>query len=235
LPDCAPWTETECLSGEKEALGFYWSGHPIDGYADDLREYGARTIADLSRTDAEEPANGGPRDPRRNGDEVTVGGIVAAVRPLKTRKGDRMAVFTLEDRHGGVEVIAFPETFGRAAPLLETGTLIAARGKVERDEEEVRLLASEIVSIGTVRERLSRELAITVAVPPHGRATFEALAELFRQHRGDKPVTLQLELRDRDRPLRVRAQVSSQVRVRPSPALLAEVTKLCGEGSVLLR
>ena len=80
-----------------------------------------------------------------------------------------------------------------------------------------------------------RTSQITVAVPPHGRETFEALAALFEQHRGDKPVTLQLELRDRERPLRVRAQVSSHLRVSPSPAFLAEVTRLCGDGSVLLR
>jgi hypothetical protein len=86
-----------------------------------------------------------------------------------------------------------------------------------------------------VRERLARELAITVSVPPHGRRTFEALAELFDRHRGDKRVTLQLELRGGDRPIRVRAQVSAQIRVAPSPAFLSAVQKLCGEGSVLLR
>jgi hypothetical protein len=82
---------------------------------------------------------------------------------------------------------------------------------------------------------VARELAITVVVPPHGRETFQALADLFDRHRGDKPVMLQLELRDRARPLRVRAQVSSQLRVKPSPAFLAEVAKLCGDGSVSLR
>ena len=65
--------------------------------------------------------------------------------------------------------------------------------------------------------------------------TFEALAELFDQHRGDKPVTLHLEIRSGERPLRVRAQVSPQIRVKPSPAFLAAVQKLCGEGSVVLR
>ena len=231
-----PWTESEQLAAEKEALGLYWSGHPIDGYAEDLREYGARTIAELTVGEvAANGADGAPRDPKRAGDEVIAGGIVAAVRPLKTRKGDRMAVFTLEDRHGGIEVLAFPETYSRCADLLESGTLVAVRGKLERDDDDARLLASEVVSIGTVRERVARELAITVFVPPHGRETFEALAELFDRHRGDKPVMVQLELRDRERPLRVRAQVSSQVRVRPSPAFVAEVTRLCGEGSVSLR
>jgi len=146
-----------------------------------------------------------------------------------------MAVFMLEDRHGSVEVIVFPETFGKSAALVENGTLVVVRGKLERDEEELRLLASEIVSIGTVRERLARELSITLPVPPHGRTTFEALFDLFDQFRGDKPVTVQLEIRNGDRPMRVHAQISSQIRVRPSPVFIAEVQKLCGEGSVALK
>jgi len=236
LPEVAPWTEMEQLAAEKEALGLFWTGHPIDSYADDLREFGARTIADVQ---AGETADGGgdaaSRPPARGGDEISVGGIVSAVRPLKTRKGDRMAVFMLEDRHGSVEVIVFPETFGKSAALVENGTLVVVRGKLERDEEELRLLASEIVSIGTVRERLARELSITLPVPPHGRTTFEALFDLFDQFRGDKPVTVQLEIRNGDRPMRVHAQISSQIRVRPSPVFIAEVQKLCGEGSVALK
>jgi hypothetical protein len=86
-----------------------------------------------------------------------------------------------------------------------------------------------------VRERLARELAVTVAMPPYTRATLEALADLFAKHRGDKPVTLQLELRTDGRRVRVEAQVSSQIRVKPSAAFLDEVQRICGEGSVTLR
>jgi DNA polymerase III subunit alpha len=176
-----------------------------------------------------------PPEPPRGGDDLSVAGIVGAVRQLKTRKGDRMAVFTLEDRHGGVEVVVFPEAFGRCGALVETGRLVLVRGKRERDDEQVQVLASEICGIEVVRERLATELAITVAVPPHGRPTFEALADLFAQHRGDKPVVLQLELRSGPHALRVHAQVSSQIRVKPSPVFLAEVQRLCGDGSVELR
>ena len=59
--------------------------------------------------------------------DTTIGGIVAACRQLKTRKGDRMAVFTLEDAHGSVEVITFPEAYQRAAAFLEIGTMVLVR------------------------------------------------------------------------------------------------------------
>ncbi|HEX7085362.1 MAG TPA: DNA polymerase III subunit alpha [Vicinamibacterales bacterium] len=232
LPDAPAWTESELLSAEKEALGLYWTGHPIDAHADDLREFGARSIAELIGAD---DAETGDALPGRNGAEVSVGGIIAAVRQLKTRKGDPMAVFTLEDRHGSLEVVAFPETYRMARALIETGTMVVVRGKVERDDEIVRVLASEVIGMGEVRERLARELAITVQVPPHGRDTFEALADLFARHRGDKPVTFQLLLSGADRPLRVRAQVAPHIRVRPSPALVSEVERICGAGTVALR
>jgi DNA polymerase-3 subunit alpha len=240
LPMATAWTEMEQLNGEKEALGLFWSGHPIDAHADDLKAFGARSIGEIL---ADAPSEAPPPPPQpswgRNGrtqvDDTTVGGIVAGMRPLKTRKGDRMAVFNLEDRHGGIEVLVFPDAYSKAAPLIENGTLVVVRGKLERDEEECKILASEVLGIGAVREKLSRELAITIPTPRQGRQTYEALADLFSQHRGDKPVTLQLEMRVDDRPVRVSAQVSAQIRVRPSPAFLAEVQRICGEGSVALR
>jgi DNA polymerase-3 subunit alpha len=164
-----------------------------------------------------------------------VGGIVSGIRQLKTRKGDRMAVFNLEDPHGSVEVVVFPEAFAKSGTLLQNDATIVVRGKLERDEELMRLLSSEVIPIEAIGERLSREVAIRVAVPPHGRDTFEALAGLFASHRGDRRVSLELELRGHSRPLRVRADLASQVRIRPSEQLLSAVEKLCGQGSVVLR
>jgi DNA polymerase-3 subunit alpha len=231
--DVQPWTDAQQLAGEKDALGLYWSGHPIDRYAADLKQYGAKTLADLATVEAA-PRNGNGSG--RTGEaDVCVGGIVSGIRQLKTRKGDRMAVFNLEDPHGSVEVVVFPEAFSKSGSLLQNDATIVVRGKLERDEELMRLLSSEVIPIEAIGERLSREVAIRVAVPPHGRDTFEALAGLFATHRGDRRVSLELELRGHSRPLRVRADLASQVRIRPSEQLLSEVEKICGQGSVVLR
>ncbi|HMD34391.1 MAG TPA: OB-fold nucleic acid binding domain-containing protein, partial [Vicinamibacterales bacterium] len=230
------WTETEQLAFEKETLGLYWSGHPVDRYADALRGFGAKTVADLagaqpsgSRADSWGPGGPKPVEP-----DTSVGGIVAAVRPLKTRKGDRMAVFTLEDAQGGVEIVVFPETFQRNGSLIETGTLVLVRGKLERDDETTRIIASEIAPIEAVRERMAREVAIHVPIPAR-RDLFEALGEIFSRHRGDRRVSFEMELGGGATPMRVRADVSAQIRVRPSPALIAEVEQVVGAGSVELR
>jgi DNA polymerase-3 subunit alpha len=230
------WSESEQLAFEKETLGLYWSGHPVDRYAEPLRAFGARTVADLADAQPSGPRadSWGPGGPKPVEPDTSVGGIVAAVRPLKTRKGDRMAVFTLEDAQGGVEVVVFPETFQRNGALIETGTLVLVRGKLERDDETTRIIASEIAPIEAVRERLAREVAIHLRIPAR-RDVFEALGEIFSRHRGDRRVSFEMELADAATPMRVRADVSAQIRVRPSPALIAEVEQVVGAGSVELR
>jgi DNA polymerase-3 subunit alpha len=236
LPESAAWTETEQLAFEKETLGLYWSGHPVDRYADALKTLGARSTSQLAdapvgapRSDAWSP--GGPKPIEA---DTSIGGIVASCRQLKTRKGDRMAVFTLEDSQGGVEVIAFPETYQRAGTLIETGTMVLVSGKLERDDESSRILASEIVSIDAVHERLAREVAIRMRMPAE-RNVFEALGEIFSRHRGDRRVTFEIELPAGPKPLRVRADLSAHIRVRPSSTLIAEVEQIVGQGAVSLR
>jgi DNA polymerase-3 subunit alpha len=235
-----PWTETQQLAFEKEALGLYWSGHPLDRVAAELKALGAKTTADLAAGAGAGTAEGnggnGSHGARRSaGAEVAIGGIVAAIRHLKTRKGDRMAVVTLEDPHGSVEVVVFPEAFAKAAALLETGTMVVVKGRVEVDEDSVRMTATEVLHIDSMREKMSRELAVKLTSPPHGRATFEALADLFARHRGDRRVVLELELRARQPPLRLRAPLASQVRVQPSDQLATEVERICGAGTVVVR
>jgi DNA polymerase-3 subunit alpha len=232
LPAATPWTETEQLGFEKETLGLYWSGHPIDRYAKELKDFGARSTTELADqpVSTAQPEAWGPGGRKPIEADATIGGIVAALRPLKTRKGDRMAVFTLEDALGGVEVIAFPEAFARANGLIEVGAMLLVSGKLERDDEVVRIVATEIVGIDTVRERLAREVAIRVTGPLGEIAP--ALREIFLRHRGDRRVLFELETADH---LRVRMDVSSQIRVRPSPALVAEVEQVVGQGTVSLR
>jgi DNA polymerase-3 subunit alpha len=142
-----------------------------------------------------------------------------------------MAVFTLEDAEGSVEVIAFPEAYQRAAGLIETGTLVLVRGKLERDEESVRILASEIAPLDSVRERVTRKVQIRIRTPADGVA--QALLDIVSRHRGDRRLSFEIET---DMPrLRVSLDVTAQIRVRPSPSLIAELEQVVGQGAVSLR
>jgi DNA polymerase III subunit alpha len=233
-----PWTEVQQLAYEKEALGLYWSGHPIDRVAAQLAALGAKTTAELGASGSHglSGVHGvGEANGVRSQADVAVGGIIASIRPLKTRKGDRMAVIMLEDPHGSIEVVVFPEAYTKAASVLEVGAMVVVKGKVDVDEETVRMTAAEVLPFEAMRQKMARELAITLTSPPHGRATFEALADLFARHQGDRRVILELELRREGHPLRVRAGLATQVRVQPSEQLASEVERICGPGTVSLR
>jgi DNA polymerase-3 subunit alpha len=216
LPGVPPWTEVQQLAGEKDALGFYMSGHPLERFAGEMRVFGARRIADLAAPEG----------------DVWTGGIVSGIRPLKTRKGDRMAVFMLDDVGGSIEVVVFPETFGRHGSLIETDAMLLVRGKFEKDDESARVVATELLPISALTERTTREVIIHLSGRSQARGTMEALAELLARHRGDRKVSLELDVQGQ-RALRVRADVAQ--RVRPSERLVMEVEQLCGAGSVELR
>jgi len=215
LPDAPPLTETEQLAFEKEALGFYLSGHPVDRFADGLRSAGVKRIEELVTSEA----------------SIPIAGIISQCRLLTTRKGAPMAVVMLEDRGGSLEAVIFPDTYAKYRSLVEIDRLVVARGKLEKDDESARLVVSEIKAVETVLGGSSRVMAVHLTTPPHDRQTVEALAELFGRHRGTDRVSLDLELRNALQPVMVTADLS-QIRIRPSETLIAEVERLCGKGSV---
>ncbi|MGC4082025.1 MAG: hypothetical protein QM736_07940 [Vicinamibacterales bacterium] len=110
------WTEQEQLAFEKETLGLYWSGHPTDCYAAELSEFGARTTTELMEMEPRPQQNEwGPGGRKLMEADMSIGGVIATARQLKTKKGDRMAVFTLEDATAAIEVVCFPEAFSQGA------------------------------------------------------------------------------------------------------------------------
>jgi DNA polymerase-3 subunit alpha len=229
LPETAPWTEMELLGFEKEALGLYLSGHPIDRHAADLRAFGARTVGDLTLGDLPPSTDGSPG--RLLVEDVHVGGIVSGVRALKTKKGDPMCVFTLEDHQGAVEVVVFPETFARFRNACETGALLLVRGRFERDDESSRLQATEVLPLSLLRERLSRGVRIRLKAETP-RETIGRLWDVVAEYRGDRPLAIEVIVNGGATHTVVRMDVNPSIRVRPSEQFVAAVEKLCGPGAV---
>ena len=215
LPDVEPWSDAEQLASEKEALGLYLSGHPIDAYRDQLEAAGASAISALD-------AGAG---------QALVGGIICGYRRLTTKRGAPMAVLTLEDRGGSLEVVVFPKTYERCATVLAADRLVLVAGKLDKDEETARIMADDIRPIESLDTSVVRTLSIHLSSPQHDRSTLEALADLFTTHRGSGPVRVQLDLTERTPALRVRARLT-EARVRASEHLVLAVEKICGEGTV---
>jgi DNA polymerase-3 subunit alpha len=164
-----------------------------------------------------------------------MGGLVSGCRFVKTRKGDRMAVFMLEDQEGSVEVVVYPEPYREFASLIENDRMLLVTGKVEVDDDRPKIRATAVIDVKTAAERQVKEVCVNLKLPQHGRDTFRALHDVLARYRGDKRVQFELRVRRGGAASALLVKADPQVRVRPSDELLMAVEEICGQGSVVFR
>lgn len=230
------WTEKEKLSFEKEAIGFYVSGHPLDQYQKELKRY-ARPVASLQRA--------------RKDDKVMVAGIVGLLRERPTKTGKRMAWVTLEDLSGSIELVCFPGRDGSRStmdsktgkwtkgtprpgyeqwePLLKSDDPILVTGTVQvsaRDEENptTELIVEEIQSLREVREKRVKRLELKLHVDMATDQNLARLAELAKKHAGATPIAVALLM-----PGEAETLIGpTALKVQVTDALLESVNRLFG-------
>ena len=166
FPDVIEWNVARRLGEEKEALGFYFSGHPVEGFADEVAKHATCTVLGLSSVG--------------DGKEVAVAGMAAEIRKVNTRKGGRMAFVRLEDANGVVDCVFFPETWANSRTVLESEKPFLLKGKVERKGEEGKLLADGVELLADLRERRTREVHIRLLQSEVDSARIRELRELLK-------------------------------------------------------
>jgi DNA polymerase-3 subunit alpha len=220
-PDVPEWSQAEKLAHEKATLGFFLSGHPLDAYQDLIASYATCDSRTLSEK-AEAP-NGEDK-------EVSIAGLIAGIRTLRTRKGDAMAVFRLEDSHGGAEVVVFPDLYRDSFGILSNDVAVLVKGKPEPGEDSGKVLASKILLLDEVRQRNATSMTIRIPLEQFFEDSLPHLRELLEQHRGSCPLKFELT-----RPsYRVTIRPHPFLRVEPSPELVTSLEAICGEGTVAL-
>ncbi len=209
------WDTDQLLMYEKEVLGFYLSGHPLERVWEQARRLGAIGIGDLAS--------------REDGARVLLCGLVGAMREINTKNGDRMAFATLEDMDGAVELTIFPETYRQSAAQLKSGAPVLVRGKVEGTAAPRKLLAEEVRPLGEPPAGAGAS-GCRVRVPAAG--TVEALRRLRAlcgEHPGPVPLLLHVPVNGSEVIVRSRS-----VTIEPSARFLAAVEGLLGSRSVRL-
>ena len=211
------WNEGLKLKHEKETLGFYITGHPLRKYAEQVKAYGNATTSML----AEKPS----------GFEVSIGGIVSALRVARTKKGDPMGVIMLEDWEGIVEVVVFPDTFAKTQRLLEADAPLIVKGKLDNDESTLKILATDIYPIERAAEILSRTVTIHIDVPTAPSDLAERLQPVIDEKRGSAEIIFELEF-----PGRYTAMVrpNPYVKIAPDREFVEHVERICGPNTVRL-
>jgi DNA polymerase III subunit alpha len=220
--EAQPWGEGERLAFEKESLGFFITGHPLERYRAELAQWASATTGRLAELSEK---------------EVSVGGIITGLRLIKTKKGDRMASFVLEDLEGGAEALVFPETYKKVAGRLAEDQVVLVKGKAEAlDEGKARLLVSDVMPLDQAKLAEARFVTIRCAGSAWDRAKGERLRDILDAHRGDCPVTFEMDAVDLDLAGAGSRRVvaSTYFRVRPDSTLRSEVEGLLGPGSLVL-
>jgi DNA polymerase-3 subunit alpha len=219
LPDMAEWSETERLAGEKEVLGYYVTGHPLEKYSG--------LISNLVRTDSSSI------DSLEHDAPVTLAGILVGLKVRPSKKGDLWAAANLEDMRGSVELLVFPQSYQQLQGVLKPDAALLIKGRV-RIEENARpkVVVSEAKPLDSVSNGAKPELVIRVNLVADAAGALEEIEKLLASSPGENPVVFELtkagDFQARLRPRQART-------VKPEAGLLARLRELCGEEPVLIQ
>ena len=210
----AEYEKQDLLRLEKETLGLYVSEHPLAGVRDQLRRKTDATLAELDR--------------RRDGEVVTVGGIVSDVKQLTTKRGEPMVFLTLDDPTGSAEVVVFNSTYQQAREYCVADRIVVVKGRVDHKQQgETKVVASEVTGFEAVAERREVRFALDAREAPAGLV--RELARLVREFPGESPVYLSLDTSEGPKTY----ALGPEYRVRPDADFLAEARSLLGSAALV--
>ena len=209
-------TLKERLKGEKETLGLYLTGHPIDEYEGEVRRFARQRIIDLR------PAR----------DTQTVAGLIVNLRVMRNKKGDKMGFITLDDRSARIEASLFAEAFNQAQALLQTDALVIVEGEVSHDDFSggLRLRAKRVMGLEEARTSLAQSLRMNVSVTDLSRDSLTRLKALLLQYKGACPLTVQYTGASATALL----EFSEQWKIEPTDDLIQALRDLFGKDNVFL-
>ncbi len=217
LPDVEEWAEHEHLAAEYAALGFYISGHPLDKFAGRLQELGAVELSTM--------------DGRRNGEEIVVAGIIVQTRAMRSRRGARWAILTLQDRSGVVDALVFPEAFQKLEPLLKAATPLLVKGRVAVEDAGTRVIVADarLLEEAAAQDagKAPSVLRVRVELSALDSGAVDRLQDLFSRSPGRCRVAFELMQEDGSE-----ATLEAGRGVQADTELVERVREICGSGSV---
>ncbi len=212
LPD---WPQPERLQHEKEALGFYITGHPMERYLQDQKRLATHQAGQLADT--------------VNKQEVRLCGVVSALRTQLTKKKEKMAYVTLEDMSGSASLLVWPNTLVETVQYLESNEALFIKGKIDRDETDVKVIVDDIMPIKAAKEKFTNVIHLNLQVVGLEDTVLADLKQLAASHRGNSKLVLHFTFPDRKR---MQVNASDRYKVAANESLLAEFEKILGPSSV---
>ncbi|MFG6138408.1 DNA polymerase III subunit alpha [Halomonas sp. B23F22_10] len=213
------WTDKERLGGEKDTLGLYLTGHPIDEYEKELERFVSTRIGDLKPS----------REPQR------IAGLVVGMRTMKSKRGDTMAFVTLDDRTGRIEASLFGELFDQVRSRLDTDQVLIVEGEVQSDDYSggLRLRGKEITPMVDARTRYGQAVELALDGERANGRLVDSLRDSLAPYRSDEG--LPVRLRYRSAAASGWLELAEEWRVTPSDELLIALREVEGQDGVRLR
>jgi DNA polymerase-3 subunit alpha len=217
-PEVEIWGPKQLLAFEKEALGFYVSGHPLDRYRSDLQRYASAATSDFSAG-------------KRGVGDASIGGIVSQYREMITKKGDKMARFMLEDAEGTLEVIAFPKTFEKVRHVLISDEPILCTGAVKNEgnaeSPEWKMLLESAAPLSELRQQKTSRVDIHLNADQLTHDQIDELKTILANAvRGHCQAVLRLKIPQRSETV---VALPDAWAVSPTEDLLTRIERLFGD------
>ncbi len=220
LPNVPPWPEPQMLTYEKQVLGFYVTSNPLSHHAETINLYSTLDTSQLA--DANQSR------------QVVIGGMIAKIRFNLTKTGrnagSKMAVFTLEDLQGSVEVVMFPDVLNRFSGALVQDTVVFVKGKVDYRREKPNILAVELITLDEVTEKLAAKVRIRLDAKDVTKEKIASIKSICQSHRGSSPIYVAV----RTTKGRVYATADRQLSVNPNLDFCRKMRQLVGEDNFQL-
>ncbi len=218
MPEIEEWEEKELLIQEKEILGFYVSGHPLERYASLLEKFSNVNAISIHESDDKQT--------------MRMGGVVSSTRRLLTKKGDPMAFVQVEDLHGVVEVVVFPEVFAASESLLIEDSPIFVQGELQKDEKSVKILAETIIRIGQAEETWTASVHFKLDVNRTRHEDLLDLKKIMEKHIGSCRAYIHLQQPGVNETI---VAVTENMKVKAGKLLTRDVQQLLGYKAVETR
>ena len=230
LPNLPEFDKRELLNMEKETIGLYLSGHPLDDYREKITQYSSANTAQINEL-ATEDENGEftvrSDGAFQDGDLVTIGGIITGRRNKTTRSNSQMAFLTLEDLYGSVDVLVFPKIYEKFSPIMAVDSIVFLTGRVSlREDEAPKLLCERIVPY---EEFIARPQTLYLKLERGKEGLWDEAKGVLTAHRGETPVKVYFEQSNQVR------SVSRDLFCTVNDALLADLIKIFGKNCVKVK
>jgi len=216
LKEIDEWAEAELLANEKELLGFYVTGHPLNKYDEIFKKYIPLTIAKLSEVS--------------DGQEVRLGGLISKVRRTVTkRNSEQMAILTVEDFDSTIDVLVYPQPFKECAENLVEDAAVCITGKVNKKEDIPKIIANNVEPIEKIKESCTKAIHIRIPNADNCTGDMQEFRNLCQRTPGKCPIYISLALSSGES---VTVAASERLNVKPTETFLSTIIALFGKENV---